>query len=45
MRKVQISINMELFGDQAADGRHEKYLCTLMQMMCTRQCVRGSMNL
>ena len=24
MRKVQISIKMELFDDQAADGRHEK---------------------
>ena len=24
MRKVQISIKMELFDDQAADGRHKK---------------------
>ena len=24
MRKVQISIKMELFGDQASDGKHEK---------------------
>ena len=24
MRKVQISIKMELFGDQAADGKYEK---------------------
>ena len=24
MRKVQISIKMELFGDQASDGKYEK---------------------
>lgn len=24
MRKVQISIKMELFGDQASDGNHEQ---------------------